>query len=92
MYVMFLDKCVKVNYDATLFKNSSQFGVGLIARNDKGELIRVIGLCFNGRSESHVEKAAGIREAPSWIKAEEDNNKNKNVHNHPDTRWSLTVK
>lgn len=65
------NKCVKVIYDAALFKNLGKFGVGWIARNDKGELIHAVSLRFNDILESHLAEAVGIREALSSIKTEE---------------------
>lgn len=59
---------VKINCDATVFKHSAQFGVGCIARDDRGDLIYATKACFKGSLEIHVAEAIGIREALSWIK------------------------
>ncbi|XP_074346286.1 uncharacterized protein LOC141685061 [Apium graveolens] len=73
--------CVKVNYDATIFKSSGQFGVGWIVRNDTRELIYAANSCFPGKPEVYHAEAIGIREALSWIKAEIDKNEESTVCN-----------
>lgn len=42
------ENCVKVNCDAALLTSSGQFGVGWIARDDRGELIQAVSLRFGG--------------------------------------------
>lgn len=63
---------VKVNCDASIFKNSCLFGVGWIVRDDNGELIYAARSCFAGKPEVHHAEAIGIREALSWVKGELD--------------------
>lgn len=57
---------VKVTVDAAIFTKSSSYGIGMLARNDKGEVIY-------GRSESYqgnvrVAEAMAVKEALSWCK------------------------
>lgn len=66
------DGCVKVNCDATIFTGSQQFGVGWIARDDKGDLICAKSVCLSGCPEIHHAEAIGIWEALSWIKLQID--------------------
>lgn len=73
--------CVKINCDATLFRSSSQLGVGLIAKDDEGELIFAASLCLGGKPEIHHAKTVGIRVALSWVKTEMDNSEVSDVHN-----------
>ncbi|KAL8100581.1 hypothetical protein AgCh_032729 [Apium graveolens] len=62
---------VKINCDASLFGNSGRYGIGWIARDDNGKLIYASSLTFAGTPEIHWAEAIGVREALSWIKAEE---------------------
>lgn len=41
--------CVKVNYDAAIFKESSKYGVGRIAIDANGIMIKSAPKCFSGR-------------------------------------------
>ena len=62
------NSAVKVTVDAAIFAESSSYGIGMLARNDKGEVI-----C--GRSESYPSnvradfaEAMAVKEALSWCK------------------------
>ncbi|KAM6546616.1 hypothetical protein CsatB_027352 [Cannabis sativa] len=59
---------IKVNVDGALFALEGRFGVGLVARDAAGLVIRAVTLLKMGSLQPHEVEAIGIKEALSWIK------------------------
>uniref|UniRef100_A0A803NRL8 RNase H type-1 domain-containing protein n=1 Tax=Cannabis sativa TaxID=3483 RepID=A0A803NRL8_CANSA len=59
---------VKINVDAALFEDERGFGIGAVARDDKGLLIEGVCKDFQGKVEPLLAEAIGVKEALSWIK------------------------
>lgn len=60
---------VKVTVDAALFSESSKYGVGLLARDDEGQVVQGKSEVFHGEVRSEFAEAVAIKEALSWIKS-----------------------
>ncbi|KAM6584214.1 hypothetical protein CsatB_011216 [Cannabis sativa] len=58
----------KVNVDAAIFANTTQFGFGFVVRNSQGLLIEGVTKRFNGSATPEFVEALGVKEALSWIK------------------------
>uniref|UniRef100_A0A803P0Y7 Reverse transcriptase domain-containing protein n=1 Tax=Cannabis sativa TaxID=3483 RepID=A0A803P0Y7_CANSA len=63
-----MDNSIKVNVDATVFSDSSTYGVGFVARDYGGILVEGSTKLFHGSTTPEVAEAIGVREALSWIK------------------------
>uniref|UniRef100_A0A803NHJ6 RNase H type-1 domain-containing protein n=1 Tax=Cannabis sativa TaxID=3483 RepID=A0A803NHJ6_CANSA len=59
---------IKVNIDAALFDSDHKYGLGLVARDERGLLIERRTMLSNGSIEPELAEAMGVREALSWIK------------------------
>ncbi|XP_060972000.1 uncharacterized protein LOC115703869 [Cannabis sativa] len=59
---------IKVNVDAALFSNTTQFGIGFVIRNAQGVLIEGVTKLFNGSATPELVEAMSVKEALSWIK------------------------
>ncbi|KAM6596503.1 hypothetical protein CsatA_007027 [Cannabis sativa] len=59
---------IKVNVDASIFEESRSFGIGMVARDDKGLLLEGGSLLKRGVIQPFVAEALGFKEALSWIK------------------------
>ncbi|KAM6560015.1 hypothetical protein CsatA_029254 [Cannabis sativa] len=59
---------IKVNVDAALFDSDHKYGLGLVARDERGLLIERRTMLSNGSIEPELAEAMGVREALSWIK------------------------
>uniref|UniRef100_A0A803NFH4 RNase H type-1 domain-containing protein n=1 Tax=Cannabis sativa TaxID=3483 RepID=A0A803NFH4_CANSA len=59
---------IKVNVDAALFSNTTQFEIGFVIRNAQGIFIERVTKLFNGSATPEFVKALGVKEALSWIK------------------------
>uniref|UniRef100_A0A803NKP8 RNase H type-1 domain-containing protein n=1 Tax=Cannabis sativa TaxID=3483 RepID=A0A803NKP8_CANSA len=59
---------IKVNVDAALFSNTTQFGIGFVICNAQGVLIEGVTKLFNGSTTPELVEAMGVKEALSWIK------------------------
>ncbi|KAM6559544.1 hypothetical protein CsatA_028783 [Cannabis sativa] len=62
---------IKVNVDGAIFTNEKRFGIGLVARSSTGLVIQAKRISKVGILKPHVVEAIGIKEALSWIKANE---------------------
>lgn len=58
---------IKVNVDATIFRDPTAYGVGLIARDSKGELVHAHLSYYLGEISPETAEALAIKEALSWI-------------------------
>lgn len=58
---------MKISVDATTFSEHNAYGFGLVARDDKGELIHARTKCSFGLISSYMAEALAIKEALSWI-------------------------
>lgn len=58
---------IKVNVDAAIFKDPSAFGVGLIARDSRGELMYAHSTYYRDDVSPELAKVMAIKEALSWI-------------------------
>lgn len=63
-----LEGVIKVNVDASLFKNSDTFKIGMVARNHRGEFMAGKVICLVASTSVLEAEALGVREALSWIK------------------------
>ena len=59
---------VKVTVDAALFSESSSYGVGLLARDDEGQVVEGRSEVFEGVVRPEFAEAVAVKEALSWIK------------------------
>ncbi|XP_062080402.1 uncharacterized protein LOC133785162 [Humulus lupulus] len=62
---------VKVNVDATIFQEHQKFGVGFVARDDKGMLLEGGTRLYHGSIDPILTEVMGMREALSWIKSKQ---------------------
>ncbi|KAL8114965.1 hypothetical protein AgCh_021696 [Apium graveolens] len=58
---------IKVNVDAAIFKDPSAFGVGLIARDSRGELMYACSTYYKDDVSPELAEVLAIKEALSWI-------------------------
>ncbi|KAL8103332.1 hypothetical protein AgCh_027775 [Apium graveolens] len=58
---------IKVNVDAATFRDPAAYGVGLIARDSKGELVHGHSSYYLGEISPETTEALAIEEALSWI-------------------------
>ncbi|KAK6151805.1 hypothetical protein DH2020_014440 [Rehmannia glutinosa] len=58
---------LKCNVDAAFCQNRKCTGIGMILRNDQGELVVARTMCFPGLYYVREAEAMGVREALSWI-------------------------
>lgn len=58
---------MKISVDAATFCEYNAYGLGMVARNDKGELIQAKSKCRFGIVSVHMAEALAIKEALSWI-------------------------
>lgn len=58
---------VKVNVDAAIFSDQNSFGVGVIARDCRGELIQAKSVLTEGNVDPALAEVMTIKEALSWI-------------------------
>lgn len=58
----------KVSVDAAIFSESLKYGVGFIARNDKGEVMQGASKLFDGVIRPEHTEAIAVKEALSWVK------------------------
>lgn len=58
---------VKVNVDASLFREHASFGSGLIARDCNGGVIQARTVLKEGNVTAEIAEAMSIKEALSWI-------------------------
>ncbi|KAL8132768.1 hypothetical protein AgCh_008304 [Apium graveolens] len=59
---------VKVTVDAAIFTESSSYGIGMLARNDKGEVIYGRSESYQGNVCAEFAEAMAVKEALSWCK------------------------
>lgn len=59
---------MKISVDAAIFTEYNASGMGLIVRDDKGELIQAKTKCTFGMLSANMAEAMAIKEALSWIK------------------------
>ncbi|KAM6596039.1 hypothetical protein CsatA_006563 [Cannabis sativa] len=59
---------IKVNVDASIFEGSRNFGIGFVARDDKGLFMEGGSLLKQGFIQPVVAEALGVKEVLSWIK------------------------
>ncbi|KAL8111526.1 hypothetical protein AgCh_019295 [Apium graveolens] len=59
---------VKVNVDASVFKNAQSFTMGMVMRNHLGEFLACKNMCLPMVNSVLEAEAVGVREALSWIK------------------------
>ncbi|XP_063943440.1 uncharacterized protein LOC108208212 [Daucus carota subsp. sativus] len=62
---------VKITIDAALFAESSKYGIGLLARDDKGDVIQGRSEVFQGVVLQEFAEAIAVKEALSWVKGRE---------------------
>lgn len=62
---------VKLNTDAAIFVESNCYSFVLVARNHRGEVIDVVVKCKAGKVDPAMAEIMGIREALSWVKAQQ---------------------
>ncbi|XP_074327241.1 uncharacterized protein LOC141665157 [Apium graveolens] len=64
---------MKISVDASIFTEFNASGMGLVVRNDKGELITARKKCNMGMVSVNMAEALAIKEVLSWIKSEDWN-------------------
>lgn len=64
--------CVKINCDSAMFPSSGCFGIGWIARDDRGDLIHAVSQRRTGNPGVVWAETVSIREVLSWVKLRED--------------------
>ncbi|XP_074347322.1 uncharacterized protein LOC141686169 [Apium graveolens] len=65
---------IKNSVDAAILTEFNASGMGLVMRNDKGELIIARTKCNMGMVSVNMTEALAIKEVLSWIKSEDRNN------------------
>lgn len=58
---------VKISVDAAIFNDQGAFGIGLIARDDNGNLLQARFKQFQNVVEAVVAEIMAIKEAFSWL-------------------------
>lgn len=61
---------VKITVDAAVFKDQAKYGVGMLVRDDEGEIIQGRSELFQGEVRSDYAEAMAVKEALSWVKQE----------------------
>ncbi|KAM6547915.1 hypothetical protein CsatB_019591 [Cannabis sativa] len=72
---------IKINMDATLFKGSRSYGIGLVARDYNVMLIEGRNSFSHSMVEPSLAEAIGMKEALSWIKKRQWQNDCKSLFN-----------
>ena len=62
---------IKVNTNAAIFTDHHKFGMGFVARDNKGLLIEGCTRLCHGQNDSLLVEAMGMREVLSWIKGKQ---------------------
>ncbi|XP_074352682.1 uncharacterized protein LOC141691828 [Apium graveolens] len=58
---------VKVNVDAALFNEHVSFGVGMVARDGRGDLLQARTVVLNGLVQPELTEVMAIKEVLSWM-------------------------
>ncbi|XP_074355842.1 uncharacterized protein LOC141695501 [Apium graveolens] len=61
------ENTVKVSVDAVLFTELSKYGIGLLARDDSGQVIQGRSEVYDGSVRPEIAEAIAVKEALSWI-------------------------
>lgn len=58
---------VKITVDAAIFTEYSKYGIGLLARDDKGEVLQGRSEVYDGAVRPEIAEAIAVKEALSWV-------------------------
>ena len=59
---------IKVSVDAATFNEENSYGIGMVARDDRGQMIQAQTVCQAGLIAPEHAESMAIKEALSWIK------------------------
>ncbi|XP_050217745.1 uncharacterized protein LOC126668598 [Mercurialis annua] len=66
------ERCLKANVDAAIFSSLNSAAIGVVVRDDRGDIIRARQVKFVGKFDPRTDELMGIREALSWLKGWEN--------------------